>query len=150
MGHTFSNILIHAVFSTKNREPLIREAFRERLYQYMCGIAQNEFGRVLRIGGMADHIHGLLFVNPSISVSDAIGKWKSLSSGWVNRELPEFAPFYWQAGYGAFSVSESRKADVIEYIDNQEAHHRGRSFQEEYLELLKRHGIEFDADQVWD
>lgn len=150
MGHTFSNILIQVIFSTKNREPLIRTAFRERLYEYMCGVARNEFGHVLCIGGMADHIHGLLVVNPRVSISDAIGKWKSLSSGWVNRELPDFAPFYWQAGYGAFSVSKSRKTDVMEYIAKQEAHHRGRSFQEEYLELLKRHGIEFEADRVWD
>jgi len=150
MAHTFSNILIHVVFSTKERRPIIHDAFRERLWAYMGGVAKNEFGRARAIGGTQDHVHALLSLNTTTPVAKAMERWKSVSSGWLHRTAPEARSFSWQTGYGAFSVSESSAAAVIEYIRNQAEHHRGRSFREEFLQLLKKHNIDYDPEHVLD
>ena len=144
MGHTYANLLVHTVFSTKGRRPLIRESFRERLHRYMGGVARNEFGRALAVSGTEDHVHGLISLNTDVSVADAMRKWKSLSSGWVNKTDDTTDHFAWQAGYAAFSVSQSNKQAVTAYIENQPEHHRKRTFQEEFVELLERHGIDYD------
>jgi len=149
MGHTYANLLVHVVFSTKDRRPTIRPEFEERLWQYMSGIARQEFGRALKIGGTEDHLHGLLSLRTDVSVAEALRKWKSLSSGWAHKTFPQERLFGWQAGYGAFSVSQSNAAAVIRYIENQKAHHRRMTFEEEFAELLRRHGIERDPNDVW-
>jgi REP-associated tyrosine transposase len=150
MGHTFSNLLVHVVFSTKSRSPMLRDNLRPRLYEYMVGVARGEFGSAVRIGGTADHIHALLAIGPDVSVSDAMWKWKSLSSRWVHTTFPDSAAFAWQTGYAAFSVSPSNKGKVTEYIDTQAAHHRGKTFEEEFVALLERHGIAHDLKYVFD
>jgi len=150
MGHTLSRLLVHVVFSTKERRRTIHESFRPRLFEYMGGIARNEFGRSLVVGGTADHVHGLLSVRPAVSVSDAMRKWRSLSSGWVHKSFPERREFAWQEGYGAFSVSPSNAERVVRYILNQEAHHKRITFKEEFIALLDRHGIEYDPETLWD
>ena len=150
MGHTFSNILVHAIFGTKGRLPTIHERFRARLYEYMSGIARQEFGQALRIGGTEDHLHALLLLRADVSIADAMRKWKSLSSGWVHKTFPQTTDFAWQSGYGAFSVSESQKDGVIGYIERQASHHRKVTFEEEFLRFLDRHGIEYDPRHVWD
>jgi len=150
MGHTFSNILMHVIFSTKDRRPIIDEALQEKLRAYMAGVARHEFGWAKRIGGTEDHLHGLLQIRPDVSVAHAMNRWKSLSSGWVHKSFPERQDFAWQAGYGAFSVSPSKAAEVIRYIDNQPAHHKRRTFKEEFLEFLDRHGVSYDPERVFE
>lgn len=150
MGHTFSNLLIHVVFSTKCRRPMLRDTLRPRLYEYMVGVARGEFGSAIRIGGTLDHLHALLAVRPDVSISDAMRKWESLSSRWVHTTFPDSAAFAWQTGYAAFSVSLSNKSKVTEYIDTQAAHHRHKTFEEEFVALLQQHGIAYDLKYVFD
>ena len=150
MGHTFSDIVIHVIFSTKGRQPTIREAFRSRLYEYLSGIARKEFGRALKIGGTENHLHGLLLIRTDVSVAEAMRKWKSLSSGWVHKTFPDGRDLGWQSGYAAFSVSGPRKGKVIEYIDRQVDHHRTVTFEEEFLAFLDRYEIDYDPRYVWD
>jgi REP element-mobilizing transposase RayT len=150
MGHTYSNLLVHAVFGTKDRRPTIHESFRTRLHEYLGGIAREEFGRALQIGGTADHVHGLILLRTDVAVADAMRAWKSLSSGWVHKTFSGEGDFVWQNGYAAFSVSESNADQVKRYIVNQESHHRKQTFEEEFLALLERHGIEYDPRSVWD
>ena len=149
MSHTYANLLVHVIFSTKDRRPTIRPEFEERLWQYMSGIARKEFGRALKLGGTEDHIHALVSLRTNVSVAEALRKLKSLSSGWVHKAFPEETLFGWQPGYGAFSVSRSNEAAVIRYIENQKAHHKRMTFEEEFAELLKRHDIERDPKDVW-
>lgn len=150
MGHTYSNLLIHTVFGTKDRHPTIQESFRARLHEYLGGIAREEFGRALQIGGAADHVHGLIVLLTDVAVSDAMRIWKSLSSGWIHKTFSDEQDFAWQNGYAVFSVSESNAEQVKAYIANQESHHRKQTFEEEYLALLERHGIQYDSRFVWD
>ena len=150
MGHTYSNILLHVVFGTKDRRPLILETFRVRLYEYMSGVARSEFGRALTVGGTENHLHGLLSIGTDLSVGEILAKWKSLSSGWVHKTFPESQDFAWQVGYGAFSVSQSNAQKVIAYLGGQVEHHKRQTFEEEFVALLKRHGVQFDPQHVWD
>jgi REP element-mobilizing transposase RayT len=150
LGHTYANLLVHVVFSTKDRRPAITSAIRQRLYEYMAGVARQEFGRALAIGGTDNHVHGLLSTGTNIGIGDAMSKWKSLSSGWVHTAFPEAANFAWQTGYGAFSVSCSNAERVRRYIEGQAEHHKKRPFEEEFVAFLRRHGIEFDPLHVWD
>jgi REP-associated tyrosine transposase len=144
MAHTFSNLLYHIVFSTKERVPLIREDLEERLYAYTGGIVRGEGGILLEIGGTADHVHLLAKFKTDVAVSTMLKKIKGKSSKWVN-DLPDYAdPFYWQEGYGIFSVSESAVERVRRYIRGQKEHHRRVSFKDELITLLRRQRIPFD------
>jgi REP element-mobilizing transposase RayT len=145
MASTFSNLLYHVVFSTKNRSPLIHPESRESLYAYMGGILRGEGGILLEIGGMPDHVHLLAKIKPDIAVAMMVKTVKGKSSKWVNEEKrPEQQRFEWQEGYGAFSVSASHVDRVRRYIRNQEEHHRRVSFRDELITLLERHGISYD------
>jgi REP element-mobilizing transposase RayT len=150
MANTFTNLLYHVAFSTKGREPLIRDEWRSQLYSYLGGIVRNERGTLLEAGGPADHVHLLMKLPASVAVADILRLIKTNSSKWVNEN--EFSPgvFAWQTGYGAFSVSESQAPAVGRYIQNQVEHHRGQSFQEEFVALLKRHGVAYDPQHLWD
>jgi len=150
MGHTYSNLLVHVIFSTKDRRPLIRPEFSERLWEYLCGLAREEFGKAIQVGGTDNHIHGLISLRTDGAVAHAMNRWKSLSTGWIRRTFPDAAAFAWQGGYGAFTVSQSKAPEVIAYIRGQAQHHRRRTFEEEFTELLERHGIGFDPRHVWD
>jgi len=149
MGHTYANLVVHAVFSTKQRQPLIHDSFRPRLLAYLSGIARNEFRGALSVGGTKDHVHGLLVLAPNTCIADAMRKWKASSSRWIHETFPEEADFAWQEGYGAFSVSRSHVARVADYIAKQAEHHRKMTFEDEFVRLLKRHGIEYDPRYVW-
>ena len=149
MAHTFSNVLVHVVFSTKERRALIDDSFRERLWAYMGGVARREFGSARIIGGTNNHVHALLTVRTSVSVAKAMERWKSLASGWVHKTIPGTSLFGWQSGYSAFSVSESNAAAVVRYIQNQVQHHRRHTFEEEYVDFLKKNSIEYDPEQVF-
>lgn len=150
MSHAYSRLHYHLVFSTKERKRLIVPEIKERLYAYMIGIIRNLDGVVEEIGGVEDHVHLLLFVPPKHSLSDVIRDLKASSSAWVHETWSERAGFAWQRGYGIFSVSESNVEVVRAYIRQQEAHHRKMSFEDEYLELLRKHGIEYDLRYVFD
>ena len=150
MGHTYTSLLFHAVFSTKHRRPLIHDAFRDRLHQYMSGVARAEFGGALSIGGTENHVHALIVLPATLCVADAMRTWKTVSSKWVHDTFAAEADFAWQEGYGAFSVSRSNVPAVAAYIECQEAHHKRMTFEEEFIALLERHGIAYDPEHVWD
>jgi putative transposase len=144
MASTFTNLLFHIVFSTKDRTPSIHEGLRERLYEYMGGIIRGERGTLLEIGGVPDHVHLLAKLKSDISIAEMVRLIKSNSSKWVNESIDPTGRFEWQTGYGAFSVSESQAKKVQKYIANQESHHAKVSFRDELITLLKKHGIEYD------
>ena len=151
MPGTFTNLLYHLVFSTKERLPLIGESFQEELYKYMGGIIRGEGGVLLEIGGIADHVHLLAKLKPTIAVSDMLRLLKANSSKWINDEQKvKQRKFGWQDGYAAFTVSESQAPRVVRYIRSQEAHHRKLDFKEELIALLKKHRIEYDERYLWD
>ena len=150
MPSTYTNLLYHIVFSTKHRIPLIDEEIQEELYRYIGGIIRAEGGIQLEIGGVSDHVHILTKIKPAIAVSEMLAKIKANSSKWLNDHKMKMRKFGWQEGYGAFTVSESQAQSVREYIRNQPEHHRKQTFQEEFVALLERHGIEYDPRYLWD
>ena len=149
MGHTASNILVHSIFSTKLRAPLITADIADDLRSYIGGIIREMGGRALAINGVSDHIHMLVRVPPARSIAELMRVVKTNSSKWVHEKWPERASFAWQSGYGAFSVSESNIAAVEEYIAQQESHHKKQSFQEEFLAFLKKNNIAYDERYIW-
>ena len=149
MSHTYSNLLSHVVFSTKDRQPLIDAELKPRLLGYMNGIVTESGGRVLSMNAMPDHLHLLWDLPPTSSLSDAMRVLKTNSSRWVHETWSSRKFFAWQTGYGAFSVSRSNVSAVANYIEAQELHHRKRTFQEEFIELLAKHGIDYDPKYVW-
>jgi REP-associated tyrosine transposase len=144
MAHTFSNILIHALFSTKHRKPDLDAEVRSELFPYMGGIIANLKGQPLLINGPSDHVH-MLFVQPAaIGLAELMEKVKANSSRWVHQRWPQRERFAWQTGYTAFSVSQSQVEAVKAYVRNQEQHHRKMAFQEKLKAFLKQHGIACD------
>ena len=146
MSHTYAQNVIHVVFSTKDRRKLMSGEFRPLMWAYATGICKKFDILVFAVGGMEDHIHLLLRIPPTLAVAKAVLAIKSNSSRWANEEGHKFA---WQQGYAALSVSSSIIPMVIHYIENQEAHHRKMSFDEEFLALLKKHGMEYDPKFVF-
>lgn len=150
MAHTYSNILVHALFSTKDRTPLLDAELKPELFSYMGGIITQLRGKPLLIGGPKDHVH-LLFVLPcSLSVADLMEKVKANSSKWANKRWQRRCHFAWQTGYTAFSVSQSNLDAVKKYIASQETHYRRITYQEEVLAFLKKHEIAYDPRYVFD
>jgi putative transposase len=150
VAHTFYSINVHYVFSTKNRLPFITAAMKERLWAFMGGIARENHMKALRIGGMPDHMHLLIAMPSTLSIAKGIQLIKGASSAWVHATFPVMSDFAWQEGYGAFSVSVSQLADTVAYIENQEEHHRVKSFQDEYRAFLQKHGIAYEEKYLWD
>jgi putative transposase len=144
MASTFTNLLYHTVFSTKDRLPTIHEGLRERLYEYIGGIIRGERGVLLEIGGIPDHVHLLMKLKSDMAVAEIVRLIKSNSSKWLNDSNGPTGRFEWQTGYGAFSVSESQVRKVRKYIQDQESHHAKVSFRDELIALLEKHGIEYD------
>jgi REP element-mobilizing transposase RayT len=148
MSHTSGNILLHFIFSTEGRCPLIKPEFRDDLYAYIGGIIRETNGTALIINGANDHVHMLIRARPAQSAAEIARVAKANSSRWVReKHSPDFA---WQTEYGVFSVSESSVADVTKYISGQEEHHKKRSFQEEFVALLKKNHVECDPRYIWD
>jgi REP element-mobilizing transposase RayT len=120
-----------------------------RIAEYVGGVVRNLKGQLIAANGPADHIHLVAMVHPTLSISEFLGKLKSNSSGWIHDTLPGLADFDWQDGYAAFTVSKSGVPDVVRYVERQEEHHRKMTFQEELIQLLDRHGIEYDPRYIW-
>ena len=146
MSHTYAQNVVHVVFSTKDRQKTISPEFQPRLWAYAAGVRQNPEILVHAIGGIEDHLHLLIQVPPSLSVAKAILTIKSNSSRWANEQSHKFA---WQQGYGSFSVSSSHVPAVVQYIRNPREHHKKRGFEEEFVALLKKHGMTFDPKFVF-
>lgn len=150
MSQTHHGLLIHVIFSTKNRSPVIDESWQDELFAYVGGIAKEHKAIVLASGGTDDHIHLLVKIHPSFAISDTVRHLKANSSRWINKQQKVNCRFEWQRGYGAFSVSQSNSEAVKAYIRGQREHHQARPFRDEYLEFLVRHRIEFDERYVFD
>lgn len=150
MAGTYSQILLHTVFSTKHRQPWITPETAERLYPYMGGIVRAEKGALYDIGGVADHAHMYLRWRPDEPIADLIRTVKSRSSAWVHQTFPDLRAFAWQEGYSVFSVSKSREEVVKKYIANQAGHHRKEEFKSELRRLLRAHKVELDERYVFD
>lgn len=150
MGNTFASLHYHFVFSTKHREPWITHEIEQRVWSYLGGIARENGVKLLLVGGMPDHVHMCVGLPQTLAVSKAVQLIKGGSSKWVKDNYSELRKFAWQDGYGAFSVSKSTLPSLTAYIANQREHHRARTFQEEFVALLVRHGIEYDKRYLWD
>jgi REP element-mobilizing transposase RayT len=149
MANTYASLFYHVDFSTKNRVEFIRPEIEERVWAYIGGIARKHNMTAIQVGGIEDHIHTLVMAPPSISPAEIAKYLKGDSSKWIHEEFPDLTNFGWQDGYGAFSVSKSNVPDVVKYIQNQREHHKTQTFQEEYLQFLKKHGVEYDERYLW-
>lgn len=150
MPQSLAQILVHLVFSTKNREPLLGDDIRDELHAYIGGIVEKQKGTLLKAGSVADHIH-LLIVHPrTCAPSELVQDIKMGSSKWLKSKGAQYVNFHWQGGYGIFSISSTHRPALEQYIGNQAEHHRKATFQEEYRQLLERYGIQFDERYVWD
>jgi REP element-mobilizing transposase RayT len=150
MPGTYSQLLLHIVFSTKGRSPWITAEVAERLYPYIGGIVRAEKGVLFAIGGVEDHVHLYLRWRPDGSVSDLMRTVKARSSKWVHDTFPDLAGFAWQEGYSVFSVSKSQEEAVKTYIAGQAEHHAREGFESELLRTLRAHGVEFDEKYLFD
>lgn len=150
MANTFSQIYIQTVFAVSNRESLIKPAFKEEVYKYITGIVRNQGQKLIAINGIADHIHILIGLKPSMALADLMRDVKADSANFINKKKWLHGRFSWQDGYGAFSYDHSQLDTVVRYIQNQEKHHRRRTFKHEYLALLRKFDIAFDAKYVFD
>ena len=150
MSQSLVKNLIHLVYSTKERRPLINKNIIASLHAYQAGIFKQHDCPALIIGGVDDHVHALFSLSKNLALKTIVEEVKKGSSKWIKTQGPEFSNFYWQAGYGAFSVSQSNVAVVVRYIETQETHHHAASFQDELRALFRRHEIEFDERYVWD
>ncbi|WP_417429457.1 IS200/IS605 family transposase [Halpernia sp.] len=149
MGQSLVKNYIHIIFSTKNRENFIDENIEEQLFSYLGGICKNHKCYPIQIGGYRNHIHILCLLSQKITLAKLMEELKSHSSKWIKTKDAKYSNFYWQNGYGAFSVNPKQIDIVKEYIINQKEHHQIKSFQDEYLQILKNYNIEFDEKYLW-
>ena len=150
MAHTFTNLLTHIIFSTKDRTPYINAELKPEMHAYLGGMVRENKGKPYIINGTADHVHLLVSFPPTIALSEAMKILKANSSRWVSDKWKSRRDFGWQIGYGAFSVSKSNVPGVVKYIQNQEEHHRKITFKEELIEFLRKHEIEYDERYIWE
>ena len=151
MSQSLSQIWLHIIFSTRNREPFLPEKqVREKVHGYLAGICKEMKSPALMVGGIEDHVHILCNQSKNLALKDLIQNLKQDSSKWIKREWPNLYSFYWQQGYGAFSVSPSHVDKVRHYIATQEEHHRKIGFQNEFRSFLERYQVPYDERYVWD
>ncbi|MCX8480433.1 MAG: IS200/IS605 family transposase, partial [Sediminibacterium sp.] len=150
MANTYSQLYVHVVFAVKYRANLISPKWKPILYQYITGIISNKKQKLMVINGMPDHLHILIGLKPDCNLSDLIRDIKSNSSRWVNQNNYVVEKFEWQNGFGAFTVGQSQIKTVVQYILNQEEHHRKKTFKEEYIEFLNAYNIEFKPEYIFD
>lgn len=149
MPNTYTQVHIQFVFAVKYRDSCIHTSWKDELYKYITGIIQNNKHKLITINGMSDHIHILIGLRPTQSISDLIQDIKGNSSKWINEKKFVKGKFEWQEGYGAFSYGKSQIKDVIEYIENQELHHQKKTFTEEYLNFLRKFEVEYDEKYIF-
>jgi REP element-mobilizing transposase RayT len=150
MPQSLSKVIIHIIFSTKDREPWLDRDVRLRMHGYVATICRDLSAEAFLVGGVADHLHIVTPLPRTLSQAAIVETVKKTSSKWIKALDPKYRGFYWQRGYGAFSVSPGQLDAALEYVESQEEHHRARSFQEEYRGFLAKYGIEFDERYVWD
>jgi REP element-mobilizing transposase RayT len=152
VSHTAGNLVLHLIFSTKGRQPLITPEIRTDLFGYLGGIIREMHGTALIINGSADHVHMLIRIRPAQAAAEVARVVKTNSSRWVHEKWPrnKDGRFAWQTGYAAFSVSESNVLAVSRYIATQEEHHKKQTFQEEYIAFLKKNNVAYDERYIWD
>ena len=150
MGQSLAKNYLHIVFSTKYRQPLIHAPFEDELHNYLGGICKNLECQPIKIGGYTDHVHILCMLSKKIALMKLVEEVKSHSSKWIKTLDSSLQNFYWQDGYGAFSVDPSGVGRVSNYIANQHDHHSKRTFQDEFLEILEKYAVEYDERYVWD
>ncbi|MHB8973880.1 MAG: IS200/IS605 family transposase [Pirellulaceae bacterium] len=149
MANTFTSLHYHIAFSTKRRERWLTPDIEDRIWEYLGGIAKQNGMQPHRVGGIEDHVHLVVALPPTLSVSKGVQLLKGGASKWIHETFPKMSGFAWQDGYGAFSVSKSILPEVIQYVATQREHHRHRTFQEEFLSLLTKHELEYDERYVW-
>ena len=150
MAQSLSKVVLHIIFSTKDRESWLDSDVRPRMHAYLAAVCRDLGAQLVRVGGVADHVHIVTTLPRTLSQAQMIERIKKVSSKWIKTLDARYRGFFWQRGYGAFSVSPSQLEAVLQYVDTQQEHHRTRTFQDEYRELLRRHGIDFDERYVWD
>jgi len=151
MAQSLSQVYLHVVFSTKNRAGFLQDRdLRERTHAYLAGACRNLGSPSISVGGVEDHVHILSRLAKTLSISDFIRELKREPSKWLKDQSPDLSSFFWQGGYGAFSISPGHVEDLTRYIARQEEHHKKETFQEEFRRLLGLYGIEFDERYVWD
>ncbi|NCU32178.1 MAG: transposase [Candidatus Moranbacteria bacterium] len=150
MGQSLVKNIVHIVFSTKNHHPFIKPQIERELYSYLGGICNKLECQVIKVGGYIDHVHILCYLSKKIALITLLEEIKKNSSKWVKTLGPEYHNFYWQDGYGSFSVNPSQVHTLVAYIESQFEHHKKRTFKEEYRAFLKKYGVEYDERYVWD
>ena len=150
MGQSLVKNYLHLIFSTKNREPIIEKTIQPELYNYLGGVCNNLESYPVKIVGHDDHVHIFCMLSKKIALIKLMEELKSHSSKWIKTKGENFNNFYWQDGYGAFSVNPSEIQIVTDYITNQEEHHLKKTFQDEYRSFLKKYNVEYDERYVWD
>ena len=150
MANTYTQLYFHIVFAVKGRSNYISEQWKDELYKYISGIIANKNQKLMIVNGVPNHIHLLIGTKPNCNLSDLIRDIKANSSKWINEKKFTNFHFEWQTGFGAFTVSQSVVPNVIEYIKNQEEHHRKKTFKEEYVEFLKAYQIDFKDEYLFD
>ncbi|HZH31831.1 MAG TPA: IS200/IS605 family transposase [Pyrinomonadaceae bacterium] len=144
------SVHVHFIWSTAGREPWIAPEWRGRLYGYLGGVLREKNATLISAGGMSDHVHLYVSIPSTVTLAEVVGAMKANSSRWIHETFPEQRAFAWQKGYGAFSVSKSGEEQLLEYIRRQEEHHRHRGFKDEYVSFLKRYGVEYDENYLWE
>ena len=149
MANTYTQLYIHTVFAVENRISLIKESWREELHKYITGIVQNNNHKLIAINSIADHAHVFIGLKPAQSISDLLQDIKGCSSTWINERKFVQGHFNWQAGYGAFSYAHSQIDTVVKYIQNQQQHHKKKTFRQEYIEFLEKFNVDYDERYIF-
>ncbi len=149
MSQSLSSVLIHIVFSTKDRAPILNSSVRPALNGYLATVARNLGCQCFRVGAVADHVHLAIRISRTITIAQLVEELKTSSSKWLKTQSTALAAFAWQGGYGAFSIGPASLEALKQYIDTQEDHHRTRTFQQEYRKFLERYGVDYDERYVW-
>jgi len=150
MPQSLARTLLHLIFSTKHRQPVLTPEVQEIMFPYLGGILREIECPAIYIGGHVDHVHILFHLSKNMALAKAVEEVKKGSSKWIKKQGMGLGDFHWQNGYGSFSVSQSNAPAVVRYIERQFEHHRKRTFQDEFREFLHKHGVEFDERYVWD
>lgn len=150
LSQSLSLVIVHVIFSTKDRFPCLDPPMRPHLHAYLASVARNAKCEAYRVGGTGDHVHLAVRLSRTSSIANLVEELKTSSSKWLKLQRPVLRRFAWQRGYGAFSVGPDELEALVAYVNGQEEHHRVRTFQEEYLDFLKKYGVQYDERYVWD